>query len=84
MRKEKQSFETNLAAEISKREEELNTVWQDKIEKAVSSTESRWKVKYSGLEDEFQTLQTRLEEAQRGALLICTRQLSYFSNAYVL
>ena len=71
MRKDKQSFETNLAAEISKREEELNTVWQDKIEKAVSSTESRWKVKYSGLEDEFQTIQTRLEEAQRGNIHLC-------------
>ena len=82
MRKEKQTFETTLTAEVSKREEELTNLWQEKVDKAISNTgsrrslarfcilmnlaEARWKVKYAGLEDEYHTLQSRLDEAQRG------------------
>ena len=64
-RKDKQTFETTLSTELSKREEELNTAWQEKVDKAGSNTEARWKIKYSGLEDELHTLQSRLDESQR-------------------
>jgi hypothetical protein len=104
-RKDKQHFETSLASELSKREEELNTSWQEKVDKASANTgmasvlcvvlwhssifdncitacfvehcvivalpsslraEQRWKIKYSGLEDELHTVQSRLDESQRG------------------
>ena len=37
-RKEKQSFETTLNNEITKREEELTSLWQEKVDKAISTT----------------------------------------------
>ncbi len=83
IRKDKQQFESTLTAELSKREEELNTTWQEKVDKASSNTgssaclctsltcpsEQRWKIKYAGLEDELHTVQSRLDESQRGLAL---------------
>ncbi len=40
IRKDKQQFESTLTAELSKREEELNTTWQEKVDKASSNTGS--------------------------------------------
>ena len=40
-RKEKQNFEATLASEVSKREEELTSLWQEKVDKANSNTGGR-------------------------------------------
>ncbi len=38
MRKDKQGYEASITSELTKREDELNSVWQDKIDKAIHAT----------------------------------------------